>query len=481
MVEREGTIRVVRDSGTAATPFLDVQGRVDQGDEGGLLSMAFSPDYAVSGRFYVFLTTGVEGDFDVEVWEYRVSADPDVADAATARRVIVVPHDDATNHVGGQLAFGPDGYLYVGIGDGGLQGDPLNRAQDPSLLLGKILRIDPRGRAPDAHVIPPGNAPGAAPEVWALGLRNPWRFSFDRVTGALLIGDVGFDSYEEVDLLPFGTAGGTNFGWRSYEGLHLARRPARARERRGADPRVPAHRSLRPLLDHGRLRRARSERARARRPLRLRRLLLRLAAQPEPDAPAASDDREEVAAEVGRSPVSFGEDGLCRVYVLSEGGPAARLASTAPGPATGCPASQVPPATLPPEPAPQGPAFGAEVRGTALQRLGVVLRSGLAARCAADVAATCVVTASVNAATGRALGMRSKRDRRTTPVYFARGTARVSAYGDVALRLRLTNVARRALAARRQPFRSAVRLWAVVTAGGGRTPAETTIVLQRRG
>ena len=160
VVEREGTIRVVRDTGTNPAPFLDVSARVDLGDEGGLLSMAFSPDYAVSGRFYVFLTTGTAGDFDVEVWEYRVSANPDVADAASARRVIVVPHDDATNHIGGQLAFGPDGYLYVGVGDGGLQGDPMNRAQDPTLLLGKILRIDPRGTAPDAHGIPPGNAPG---------------------------------------------------------------------------------------------------------------------------------------------------------------------------------------------------------------------------------------------------------------------------------------------------------------------------------
>jgi len=134
--------------------------------------------------------------------------------------------------------------------------------------------------------------------------------------------------------------------------------------------------------------------------------------------------------------------------------------------------------TLPPVAASLG---GVEVRGPARQRLRTVLRWGLAARCTADVAGTCVVTASVNAATGRALGLRAKRDRRTTPVYFARGTARVSAYGNVALRLRLTNVARRALAARRLPFRSAVRLWAVVAASGVREAAATTIVLQRRG
>ncbi len=357
VVERAGTIRVSRDTGTNLAPFLDVSARVALGDEGGLLSMAFAPDYAVSGRFYVFLTTGTAGDFDVEIWEYRVSADPDIADPASARRVIVVPHDDATNHVGGQLAFGPDGYLYAGVGDGGLQGDPMNRAQDPAQLLGKILRIDPRGTAPDQHVIPPGNAPGAAPQVWALGLRNPWRFSFDRVTGALLIGDVGYATWEEIDLLPARHGGRHQLRLAQLRGPALraaASPPSRTSSRRSTstahsdasdpcsitggyvvrDPSVPELAGRYVYADYcsGWVRSL------------------------VPTAPAASDDREDVAADPARGPVSFGEDGLCRVYLLSEDGPAYRLASSAPGPATGCPASQVPPVAPTPDPgAPPGP------------------------------------------------------------------------------------------------------------------------------
>jgi hypothetical protein len=200
-----------------------------------------------------------------------------------------------------------------------------------------------------------------------------------------------------------------------------------------------------------------------------------------PTTPAAGDDREEVpaAAPLG-NPVSFGEDGLCRVYVLSEGGQVYRITSSAPAPSTGCPPSQVPP-TPPPGPGPApGPTLSGGVRGTALQRLGAVLRSGFAARCRASAAATCVVTASMNAATGRALGLRPKRDRRTTPVTFARGTARVAAGGETALRVRLSAAARRILAKRTLPFRAAVRLRAQVSAAGERSTATVTIVLQRR-
>jgi hypothetical protein len=465
VVERNGTIRVARDGGTATTPFLDVSARVDLGDEGGLLSMAFAPDYAVSGRFYVFLTTGPAGNFDVEVWEYRVSANPDVADAATARRVFVVAHDDATNHVGGQLAFGPDGYLYAGIGDGGLQGDPMNRAQDTTVLLGKIVRIDPRNVS-------------AVPEIWALGLRNPWRFSFDRLTGALLVGDVGNNTWEEIDYVPTGAAPGVNFGWSNYEGLELMKAPLTG--------------TVLPIHQYGHVGGANSITGG---------YVVRDAAVPElagryvyadygagwirsltPALPAATDDREEVpvSAPLG-SPVSFGEDGLCRVYVLAQGGQVYRITSSAPGPSTGCPASQVPPTTPPTDPGPPpGPTLTGGVRGTALQRLGAVLRSGFAARCRASADATCAVTAALNAATGRALGLRSKRDRRTTPVTFARGTARVTAGGETALRVRLSAVAKRILGQRTRPFRAAVRLRAEVVAAGERTTATTTIVLQRR-
>ena len=134
-----------------------------------------------------------------------MSADPDVADPASARRVIVVPHTDATNHDGGQLAFGPDGYLYVGIGDGGLQGDPMNRAQTPSAAARQDPAHRPARRRAGRARHPAGQRAGAAAQVWALGLRNPWRFSFDRVTGALLVGDVGNQTWEEIDYLPAGT------------------------------------------------------------------------------------------------------------------------------------------------------------------------------------------------------------------------------------------------------------------------------------
>ena len=180
-------------------------------------------------------------------------------------------------------------------------------------------------------------------------------------------------------------------------------------------------------------------------------------------------------------PVSFGEDGLCRVYVLSQGGQVYRIVEHAPGPTTGCPPRpRCRPTTPPLDPGPApGPALAGGVRGTALQRLGAVLQSGFAARCRASAAATCVVTAAVNAATGRALGLRPKRDRRTTPVTFARGTARVAAGGETALRVRLSAVAKRILGKRTRPFRAAVRLRAEVVAAGERTTATTTIVLQR--
>ena len=166
-----------------------------------------------------------------------------------------------------------------------------------------------------------------------------------------------------------------------------------------------------------------------------------------PATPAASDDREDVPASdpMLGSPVSFGEDGLCRVYVVSEGGQVFRLASSAPGPTTGCPAPTVPPTTPPPPGPPPAPTLVGGVRGTALQRLGAVLQSGFAARCQASAAATCVVTAAVNAVTGRALGLRPKRDRRATPMTFARGTAQVTAGGEATLRVRLSAVAKRIL------------------------------------
>jgi glucose/arabinose dehydrogenase len=205
VVEQGGTIRIVKNGRTNSRPFLDISSRVLGGGERGLLSMAFAPDYAQSGRFYVYFTERPSGD--IRVMEFRVSSDADTADPGSGRSLFRVAHSRFSNHNGGQLAFGPDGLLYAGTGDGGGGGNPLNTAQNRRSLLGKILRIDAR-RA------------GARPRVYALGLRNPYRFSFDRTTGDLVIGDVGQDQVEEIDFLRRGTTAGANFGWSVFEGTH---------------------------------------------------------------------------------------------------------------------------------------------------------------------------------------------------------------------------------------------------------------------
>ena len=183
------------------------------GGERGLLSIAFAPDYAISGLVYAFATqtTGT-----LVVWEFHAAAGAGTADPGH-RPVLSIPHP-ATNHNGGQLQFGPDGYLYIGVGDGGSGAN----GQNTAVLLGKILRIDPRASGGQPYTIPPGQpfAAGAAPEIYAYGLRNPWRFSFDTLTGDLLIGDVGENGWEEIDQLPAGQAPGANFGWTCWEGTH---------------------------------------------------------------------------------------------------------------------------------------------------------------------------------------------------------------------------------------------------------------------
>jgi glucose/arabinose dehydrogenase len=211
VVERGGTVRVVKNGVVLPAPFIDVSGEIGQGGERGLLSLAFAPDFAVSGLAYSFgtLTNGT-----LTVWEHHVAPGADAADPGH-RVVLSIPHP-ATNHNGGQLQFGPDGSLYVGVGDGGTDAN----GQDLTTPLGKILRIDPR--VASGYAIPPGQpfAAGAAPVIWAYGLRNPWRFSFDRLTGDLVIGDVGDTSWEEVDRLPAGQAPGANLGWPCLEGTH---------------------------------------------------------------------------------------------------------------------------------------------------------------------------------------------------------------------------------------------------------------------
>jgi glucose/arabinose dehydrogenase len=221
IVEQPGRIRVVRNGQLLATPFLDISARVAFGGERGLLSMAFDPGYASNGFFYVYYTN-TTGDITVE--RYSGTPGADVASSA-ATPVITIPHRQFSNHNGGLLMFGPDGMLYLGTGDGGGAGDPLGNGQNLGSLLGKLLRIDVRTLP---YTIPPSNPfanqAGRRGEIWAYGLRNPWRFDFDRRPEAagrvdLYIADVGQNQWEEVNVAPANPAG-VNYGWNVREGAH---------------------------------------------------------------------------------------------------------------------------------------------------------------------------------------------------------------------------------------------------------------------
>jgi glucose/arabinose dehydrogenase len=219
VVEQTGRVRIIHNGVLKQVPFLDIAGRVSCCGERGLLSIAFPPGYAAKGRFYVNYT---DKSGNTVVARYRVTADPNVADPSSERIVLTVGQP-YSNHNGGQLAFGPnDGYLYIGMGDGGAGGDPENRAQNPTTLLGKLLRIDVESGDPATYVVPGTNpfrgTPGYRPEIWALGLRNPWRFSFDTETADLFIGDAGQDRIEEIDFQPASSSGGENYGWSIMEG-----------------------------------------------------------------------------------------------------------------------------------------------------------------------------------------------------------------------------------------------------------------------
>jgi glucose/arabinose dehydrogenase len=218
VVEQGGTIRILRGGKPLGEPFLDITPRVVSGGEQGLLSMAFARDYATSKRFWVYFTNR---NGDEEIDELR-AASPDHADASTARRVLVQA-DDESNHNGGQLEMGPDGYLYAGLGDGGGANDQhgaRGNGQNLGSLLGKIIRIAPKPgggyRVPKTN--PFVGRSGARGEIYSYGLRNPWRFSFDRRTADIVIGDVGQNAIEEIDFRRKGTARGVNFGWRPWEG-----------------------------------------------------------------------------------------------------------------------------------------------------------------------------------------------------------------------------------------------------------------------
>ncbi|MCB0761811.1 MAG: PQQ-dependent sugar dehydrogenase [Flavobacteriales bacterium] len=216
--QHTGRIKIYNSSGVYQATFLDIGSQVTGGSEQGLLGLAFHPQYANNGKFYVNLTNN---SGDTEIREYTVSADPNSADASSA--VLLLSIDQPfSNHNGGHIAFGPDGYLYIGMGDGGSGGDPQNNAQNNASLLGKMLRIGVLGNG--TYFIP-GDNPfigdvGTPDEIWATGLRNPWKFSFDREAGDLWIADVGQNAWEEVNFTPASSTGGENYGWRCYEGLH---------------------------------------------------------------------------------------------------------------------------------------------------------------------------------------------------------------------------------------------------------------------
>jgi glucose/arabinose dehydrogenase len=226
VVEQGGRIRIIRADTLLAAPFLDISDRVLSGGERGLLSVAFPPGFAASGRFYVNYTRQPDGT--TVIARYHLTADPDVA-AQSSEEILLFISQPFPNHNGGQLAFGPDGFLYIGMGDGGSGGDPRNNAQNPGSLLGKLLRIDVESGAV-TYAVPSTNpfilTSGYRPEIWALGLRNPWRFSFDRLTGDLYIGDVGQNLYEEVDFQPASSTGGENYGWKIMEASHCFQNPS---------------------------------------------------------------------------------------------------------------------------------------------------------------------------------------------------------------------------------------------------------------
>jgi len=219
---KSGLIKIIKNGAVLATPFIDLSSEITtDANERGLLGLAFHPNYASNGHFFVNYT-GANGD--TYVARYKVSdGNPDLAEPDSVKQIITIGQPFG-NHNGGMIAFGPDGYLYIGMGDGGSGGDPGDRAQSGQTLLGKMLRIDIDTPPGDPYDIPSDNPfvgdINVMDEIWAMGVRNPWRFSFDRGTGDLYIADVGQQNWEEINFQPFGSGGGENYGWRCYEGNH---------------------------------------------------------------------------------------------------------------------------------------------------------------------------------------------------------------------------------------------------------------------
>lgn len=217
VLEQPGLIRIIQDDQLLPLPFLDISHQVTCCGERGLLGVAFHPEYEQNGFFFL---NYIDLDGNTVIARFMVSGDKNTADP-DGEVILLNIEQPYGNHNGGGMAFGPDGYLYLGLGDGGSGGDPQGNAQNPNTVLGKLLRIDvDRG---EFYTIPEDNPyaqGGGEPEVWATGLRNPWRFSFDQETGDLYLGDVGQNSWEEINYLPAGSSGGINFGWNYREGSH---------------------------------------------------------------------------------------------------------------------------------------------------------------------------------------------------------------------------------------------------------------------
>jgi glucose/arabinose dehydrogenase len=223
VVEQHGRIRIIKNGVVNATPYLDISSIVlSNGNEQGLLNVRFDPDYAKNGYFYINYTS-IAGNGASVIARYKVSADPDIADPSSGKILLKFDQPFA-NHNGGSMNFGADGYLYLGFGDGGSGGDPYGNGQNLGVYLGKILRIDVNVADPQTYAIPANNPfvgnPIEKGEIWAYGLRNPWQFSFDRLTHDMYIADVGQDKWEEIDFQPSSSVGGENYGWNLMEGTH---------------------------------------------------------------------------------------------------------------------------------------------------------------------------------------------------------------------------------------------------------------------
>jgi len=228
VVEQGGAIRILQNGALLPQPFLNISNKVIFQGEMGLLGLAFHPGFQTNRKFYVNYVRNAGGQFQSVIAEYLASVtNPNQSDPASERILLTINQvSNFTNHKAGQLAFGPDGFLYFGLGDGGGGGDPFRHGQDTQTLLGKVLRIDVDGSSPGLPYRIPADNPflggGGLPEIWAYGLRNPWRFSFDRSTGRMFVADVGQDRFEEIDIVQKGG----NYGWNTMEGLHCFNPPS---------------------------------------------------------------------------------------------------------------------------------------------------------------------------------------------------------------------------------------------------------------